>query len=87
MQASQIIKLYYLPLPVIMGVIGLALLVTNWYIGSQTAEAGFYTLILFALLPIGYLLRKQDTLILVLAFMLHEMIQGSFARLIIMLGG
>ncbi len=85
--ASQIIKLYYLPLPVIMGVIGLALLVTNWYIGSQTAEAGFYTLILFALLPIGYLLRKQDTLILVLAFMLHEMIQGSFARLIIMLGG
>ena len=84
--STQIIKLYYLPLPVIMCVIGIALLVTNWYIGSQTAEAGFYTLLLFILLPIGYLLRKQDTLILVLAFMLHEMIQGSFARLIIMLG-
>ena len=84
--ASQIIKLYYLPLPVIMTVVGIALFITNWYIGSQTAEAGFYTLLLLILLPIGYLLRKQDTLILVLAFMLHEMIQGSFARLIIMLG-
>lgn len=58
------------------------LTVLVYYLGSMTQQGLYYMAVLICLLPIGYLLRKWDTLILVFAFILQGQIESGIIRLI-----
>jgi len=42
------------------------------YTGSQQNATWYYTIVMVMLLPLGYLLRKTETLILLIAFILQD---------------
>ena len=52
-----------------------------FYMGSIVSQQSYYVIVALALLPLGYLLRRWDTLILVFAFVLESQIQGAVIRL------
>lgn len=57
------------------------LTVLVYYLGNITEQGLYYLSVLICLLPIGYLLRKWDTLILVFAFILQGQIESGLVRL------
>jgi len=66
-------------------VIGL-LLTVAFYAGSIYYQGFYYVIVLLALLPIGLLLRKRDTMILVFTFMLHDILISNFKTLFYLYG-
>ena len=59
----------------------LLLMALVFYMGSIISQEMYYVAVTLALLPLGYLLKRWDTLILVFAFVLESQIQGSVIRL------
>ena len=59
----------------------LLLMCLVFYMGTIVNQQVYYLMVTLALLPIGYLLRRWDTLILVFAFVLQGQIQGALIRL------
>lgn len=59
----------------------LLLLILVFYMGSIVSQGMYYIMVVVALLPLGYLLKRWDTLILVFAFVLESQIQGAVIRL------
>jgi putative tricarboxylic transport membrane protein len=59
----------------------LVLMVLVFYMGSMVSQQMYYVWVTLALLPLGYLLKRWDTLILVFAFVLEGQIQGAVIRL------
>ena len=53
-----------------------------YYLGDLKQQGMFYLYVLIFLLPIGALLRRQDTLILVFAFVLQGQIEAGVTRLL-----
>ncbi len=56
---------------------GLTLVVLVYYIGSMTMEADYYITTMLILAPLGYLLRKTEPLVLLIAFVLQTKILAS----------
>jgi TctA family transporter len=52
-----------------------------FYMGTIVQQQMYYMIVTIALLPLGYLLRRWDTLILIFAFVLQGQIQGALIRL------
>jgi len=52
-----------------------------FYMGTIVQQQMYYMMVTVALLPIGYLLRRWDTLIVIFAFVLQGQIQGAVIRL------
>lgn len=52
-----------------------------FYMGTIVQQQHYYLMVVGALLPLGYFLRRWDTLILVFAFVLQTQIQGAVIRL------
>lgn len=52
-----------------------------FYMGTIVQQQMYYIIVTIALLPLGYLLRRWDTLILIFAFVLQGQIQGALIRL------
>lgn len=52
-----------------------------FYMGTIVQQQMYYMMVTAALLPIGYLLRRWDTLIVIFAFVLQGQIQGAVIRL------
>jgi len=59
----------------------LVLVLLVWYLGDMRQQSAFYLYVLMALMPLGALLRKYDTLILVFAFVLQTQIESGIMRL------
>jgi len=59
----------------------LVLMVLVFYMGSMVSQQMYYVWVTLALLPLGYLLKRWDTLILIFAFVLEGQIQGAVIRL------
>ncbi len=57
-----------------------------WYLGDMKQQGLFYLYVLVALMPLGVLLRRWDTLILVFAFVLQGQIESGVTRLIFIYG-
>jgi len=53
------------------------LVVLVYYIGSMTMEADYYITTMLVLAPLGYLLRKTEPLVLLIAFVLQTKILAS----------
>ena len=66
--------LYTLTFIVLMGLV--------YYMGSVISQQSYYIIVTLALLPLGYFVRRWDTLILVFAFVLQGQIQGAVIRLL-----
>jgi len=60
----------------------IVLVVLVYYMGQMKQQGIFYLYVLSALMPLGLLLRKYDTLILVFAFVLQGQIEAGVTRLI-----
>ena len=60
----------------------IVLVVLVYYMGQMKQQGMFYLYVLSALMPLGLLLRKYDTLILVFAFVLQGQIEAGVTRLI-----
>jgi hypothetical protein len=58
-----------------------------YYLGDIRQQGMFYIYVLLLLLPIGALLRKWDTLILVFAFVLQGQIESGIIRLFYIYSG
>ena len=56
---------------------GVAVVVLTFYVGWLTMDHWYYITVLVLLLPLGYMLRKTDTLVLVIAFILQDKIFAS----------
>lgn len=54
----------------------------TFFAGSVYYQGTYYLLTLFALLPIGFLLKRYDTMILVFSFLLHDFLFSAFKTLI-----
>ena len=52
-----------------------------FYMGTIVQQQHYYLMVVGALLPLGYFLRRWDTLILIFAFVLQTQIQGAVIRL------
>jgi putative tricarboxylic transport membrane protein len=52
-----------------------------YYLGNLTQQGWFYILVLLALMPLGYVLKRYDTLIVVFAFILQKQIEAGVIRL------
>ena len=52
--------------------------------GDYTQKGHFYLACLFCLMPLGYILKRFDTLILVFAFVLQGQIESGVTRLFFM---
>lgn len=74
---------YKIPMKLMISVIGIILIVLIFYIGERNANGIYYILTFLTLLPIGYLLRKQDTLTLILGFILQDKLFSVIYRTII----
>jgi len=55
-----------------------------YYVGDMRQQGLYYLYVLMFLIPIGAILRKQDTLILVFAFVLQGQIESGVMRLFFM---
>ena len=53
------------------------LAVLVYYTGSIAMDELFYVAVMLALLPLGYLLRKSEPLVLLVAFLLTDKIMES----------
>lgn len=58
---------------------GVALVVLTYYIGSMSMDENYYLLVMFALAPLGYLLKNTEPLVLLIAFVLQEKILASMS--------
>ena len=67
-----------IPLKYIYTVILVVLFFINYYIGYTQYATSFYLIVLFTLLPIGYLLRRYNTLPLVFSFILLDKLVENF---------
>lgn len=74
---------YKIPFKFILMTIITILLFLIFYIGERNSNGLYYITTFLALLPLGYLLRKQDTLILILAFILQDTIFSVINRAIV----
>ena len=52
-----------------------------YYMGSIVTQQFYYLMVLGFLMPLGYMLRRWDTLIIIFAFVLQSQIQGALLRL------
>ncbi len=59
----------------------LVLVCLVYYMGNYKQQGMFYLYVLFALMPLGVLLRKWDTLIVIFAFILQGQIEAGITRL------
>jgi len=59
----------------------LVLVCLVYYMGQIVQQGRFYLYVLFALMPLGALLRRWDTLIVVFAFILQGQIEAGITRL------
>jgi len=66
-----------IPMETVLVLTGTALVLLNWYIGYIEHEVWFYLLTLVGLLPLGFLLRKTETLVLIIGFVLGGKILTS----------
>lgn len=66
------VKMSYL-----LGLTGMVLVVLTYYIGNMSMDANYYLLTMIVLLPLGYLLRNTEPLVLLLAFVLQDKIFAS----------
>ena len=55
----------------------LILILLIWYIGSRNQDSFFYLLTFFALAPVGWLLRKEETIILLVGFILQDKLTNA----------
>lgn len=62
----------------------LVLVFLVWYLGDYTQKGQFYLYCLFCLMPLGFILKRYDTLILVFAFVLQGQIESGVTRLFFM---
>lgn len=60
----------------------LILVIITYFAGSIYYQGLYYIIVLFTLLPIGFMLRRFDTMILVFSFLLHDFIFSAFKTLI-----
>ena len=72
--------LYRIPLKVLFSIIMLILTMLLTYVGYTHGNVGYYFGVFLALAPIGYLLRKKDTLVIILAFILSDKIVSAVYR-------
>jgi putative tricarboxylic transport membrane protein len=74
---------YKIPMKAMLSIIFVTLIALIFYLGERNSNGTYYILTFLALLPVGYLLRRQDTLILILAFILQDKIFSVIYRAII----
>jgi putative tricarboxylic transport membrane protein len=66
-----------IPMKTVLVLTGTALVLLNLYIGYTEREVWFYFLTMVSLLPLGFLLRKTETLVLIIGFVLGGKILTS----------
>tara|TARA_Y100001963_G_scaffold7815_1_gene10195 strand:+ start:18595 stop:19905 length:1311 start_codon:yes stop_codon:yes gene_type:complete len=76
--AKYLCYCFRIPLKYVYAVILVALFFINYYIGYMQYATAFYFIVLLALLPIGYLLRRYNTMPLVFSFILLDKIVENF---------
>ena len=76
--AKYLCYCFRIPLKYVYAVILVALYFINYYIGYMQYATAFYFIVLLALLPIGYLLRRYNTMPLVFSFILLDKIVENF---------
>lgn len=59
---------------------GLILVCLAYYIGSREMNGLYYMTVLVGLMPLGFLLRRTETLILIIGFIMQDKIFASFSR-------
>jgi putative tricarboxylic transport membrane protein len=85
--AKHIHKLYRVPVYVINTSVLLLLTWLCFYIGTQWMEGLYYLGVLFVLAPIGFFLRKFDTLVIIFAFILQSIFEGVIIRVMLIWAG
>ena len=70
--AKLIAKVFTIPAKIIYPIIGVLLILLNYYVGSMYYSEWYYMIVLFALAPLGLLLRKLDTTPLIFVFILYN---------------
>ena len=76
--AKYLCYCFRIPLKYVYAVRLVALFFINYYIGYMQYATAFYFIVLLALLPIGYLLRRYNTMPLVFSFILLDKIVENF---------
>lgn len=71
---------YSIPMNTIHAITVAVLFALTFYIGSMYGSMLYYFAVLFFLIPIGYLLRRADTLIVILGFVLSDKIIAASYR-------
>lgn len=61
----------------ILGLTSVGMIVLTYYVGTLSMEQNYYTLTMILLAPLGYMLRRADPLVLLIAFVLQEKILAS----------
>jgi putative tricarboxylic transport membrane protein len=82
--ASLILKIFKLPDLIIKGVLLSLLMVSVLYAGYLSQELVYYSIIFLALAPVGLLLRKFDTSIILFAFLVYPRFEGSLIRFFVL---
>lgn len=70
--AKLISKVFLVPGKILYSIIGVALLILNYYVGVMHWAEWYYMIVLVALAPIGYLLRRLDTAPVIFVFILYN---------------
>ena len=70
--AKYLCYCFKIPLKYIYSIILITLFFINYYIGYMQYATTFYIIVLFILLPVGYLLRRYNTIPLIFSFILLD---------------
>jgi putative tricarboxylic transport membrane protein len=83
---SHLHYMYKLPLKWLFAITMAVLLALLVYMGDTYGTIAYYVWTFVVLAPIGYLLRKTDTLVIILAFVLSDKVVGAMYRFYIIYG-
>ena len=56
---------------------GITVVMLTYYVGNLTMDGMYYLLVMICLLPLGYLIRNSEPMILIIAFVLQDKILAS----------
>lgn len=82
--ANQILKIFKLPCNILKNVLILVLTLSVVYAGIMQYDLGYYLVMFAILLPIGLLLRKLDTSIILFSFLIFPQLEGSIQRFVLL---
>ena len=80
--AKHIIKLFQLNLKLMYTIILIGFIAVIGWVGFLSYQTMYFILVAVCLLPLGYMLRKLDTMPLIFAFLVHDRMIDAGNRLI-----